>query len=240
MLITFADLKKYRYWYWCGFPALLQKPGWETLGGWHPVDVHEVRLPLRFTLRYPNVGMFQLSEIQVYQAQSSLSPAVTLAKSSSGGLTFGPLSSFTTFFSHVPDDEVSTAASLSFYLHTLTKFIAQRSLIFVDPSSHPSAPGWPLRNVLSYLSLSSTSLPVKSIRIIALRDGEDARVGVVRIKLDGGVVEEGERKKPSVVGWEKNEKGKLAPRMADLAPLMDPVRFVLFRTSLNLTYKKTC
>lgn len=196
LLITFADLKKYRYWYWCGFPALLQKPGWETLGGWHPVDVHE------------------LSEIQVYQAQSSLSPAVTLAKSSSGGLTFGPLSSFTTFFSHVPDDE--------------------RSLIFVDPSSHPSAPGWPLRNVLSYLSLSSTSLPVKSIRIIALRDGEDARVGVVRIKLDGGVVEEGERKKPSVVGWEKNEKGKLAPRMADLAPLMDPVRLADQAVDLNL------
>jgi ubiquitin-like modifier-activating enzyme ATG7 len=37
-MLTFADLKKYRYWYWCGFPALLQKPGWETEGEWSGVE----------------------------------------------------------------------------------------------------------------------------------------------------------------------------------------------------------
>lgn len=30
--------------------------------------------------------------------------------------------------------------------------------------------------------------------------------------------------RPATVGWEKNTQGKLAPRMADLAPMMDPVR----------------
>lgn len=38
VVLTFADLKKYRYWYWCGFPALLQKPGWETEGEWQALD----------------------------------------------------------------------------------------------------------------------------------------------------------------------------------------------------------
>lgn len=38
LILTFADLKKYRYWYWCGFPALLQKPGWETAGEWQSLD----------------------------------------------------------------------------------------------------------------------------------------------------------------------------------------------------------
>ena len=33
--------------------------------------------------------------------------------------------------------------------------------------------------------------------------------------------------RPGVVGWEKNDKGKLGPKMADLAPLMDPTRCVL-------------
>lgn len=37
-MLTFADLKKYRYWYWCGFPALLQKPGWESAGEWRSMD----------------------------------------------------------------------------------------------------------------------------------------------------------------------------------------------------------
>ena len=30
--------------------------------------------------------------------------------------------------------------------------------------------------------------------------------------------------KPTAVGWEKNPAGKLGPRMADLAPMMDPTR----------------
>ena len=36
----------------------------------------------------------------------------------------------------------------------------------------------------------------------------------------------GTGQKPSAVGWEKNVQGKLGPRLADLAPMMDPVRYV--------------
>ena len=32
---------------------------------------------------------------------------------------------------------------------------------------------------------------------------------------------------PSAVGWEKNVQGKLGPRLADLAPMMDPTRYFL-------------
>ena len=44
--------------------------------------------------------------------------------------------------------------------------------------------------------------------------------------------------KPSAVGWEKNVQGKLGPRLADLAPMMDPVRYVrhiLSKTTSLLT-----
>ncbi|GAA6026076.1 hypothetical protein JCM10207_003005, partial [Rhodosporidiobolus poonsookiae] len=38
----------------------------------------------------------------------------------------------------------------------------------------------------------------------------------------------------ATVGWEKNEKGKLGPRMADLGPLMDPTRLADQAVDLNL------
>jgi ubiquitin-like modifier-activating enzyme ATG7 len=63
-----------------------------------------------------------------------------------------------------------------------------------------------------------------------------SRVGVVEQQVvEGGVegsvgetevkakVEDG--KEWTAVGWEKTAKGKLAPRVADLAPMMDPTRY---------------
>lgn len=40
--------------------------------------------------------------------------------------------------------------------------------------------------------------------------------------------------RPSAVGWEKNPQGKLAPRLADLAPMMDPARLADQAVDLNL------
>jgi ubiquitin-like modifier-activating enzyme ATG7 len=34
--------------------------------------------------------------------------------------------------------------------------------------------------------------------------------------------------KPGAIGWEKNVQGKLGPRVADLAPMMDPTRWVIY------------
>lgn len=67
------------------------------------------------------------------------------------------------------------------------------------------------------------------MRVLCWRDSEApledkpwrSRFGVVEVTGDASSLL-GER--PSAVGWEKNPQGKLGPRLADLAPMMDPTR----------------
>ncbi|GAA5903726.1 hypothetical protein JCM6882_003397 [Rhodosporidiobolus microsporus] len=191
LLITFADLKKYRYYYWCGFPAVAWKPGWELEEEWKTVEADslgDINEP--FFLKRPS-------------------------STSGGELERGSLAVFSSFWANTPADE--------------------RGIVFHDPSSHPTAPGWPIRNILLYLfaspSAQSLSPPLTSVRLTSLREGS-ALTAVLRLKEGAEAASKDNR--PATVGWEKNEKGKLGPRMADLGPLMDPTRLADQAVDLNL------
>lgn len=95
--------------------------------------------------------------------------------------------------------------------------IVQRYVVFHDPSSAADTPGWPLRNLLYYLAHHHG---VASFNVICLRQ-ESSRIGLV--SLPGPI----ESARPQAVGWERNKQGKLASRMADLGPTMDPTRQVV-------------
>ncbi|KAI0349924.1 E1-like protein-activating [Trametes cingulata] len=206
LLITFADLKKYKYFYWFAFPAFATKPAWEIDGEWS--GAHEA------------LGDDALSAIQA-QLHESLHPFF-LVRTKDGKTEIAPVEEYDAFFAGIPPE--------------------QRTIGFVDPSAQPNNPGWPLRNLLAYL-LALHPEVAHGVRILCWRDvdppapgspadGWKSRFGVV--KQGAGAAAPAALEKPAAVGWEKNIQGKLGPRVADLAPMMDPTRLADQAVDLNL------
>lgn len=150
-------------------------------------------------------------------------------------LEFGSLSSFPTFFEGVFESDVSSP-SLSIFVHTDVTSMSQRTLIFLDPSSHTTALGWSLRNVLFYLS---SIYSVTSINLISLRSTAHSRQGIISLSSLPTASSSAPLVKPSVVGWERSDlTGKLQPKLADLGPLLDPKILADSAVDLNLQLMK--
>ncbi|PCH36981.1 E1-like protein-activating [Wolfiporia cocos MD-104 SS10] len=199
LLLTFADLKKYKYYYWFAFPALAAKPAWEIDdAGWAPAAAH---LPE--------------SALAALHASTQHAPrAFFLVRVRDGSPELGTVEAYDAFFAGVPEDE--------------------RTIAFVDPSAAPSNPGWPLRNLLAYLRARHPR--VRAHRVLCWRGPARSLFGVLR---QGGAAgaqagDDAARARPAAVGWEKNVQGKLGPRVADLAPMMDPARLADQAVDLNL------
>ncbi|KAG6908597.1 hypothetical protein DXG01_004000 [Tephrocybe rancida] len=198
LLITFADLKKYKYYYWFAFPAFVSKPAWEIPEDWKNAS--------------EEFSVETLTKIHD-QLHSRASPLPFFLVREDA--TISPVEDYSTFFASTPP--------------------SSRTIAFIDPSAHPTNPGWPLRNLLAYLRALYPE-ETSSVRVLCWRDTDlpsslwKSRFGVVEVS--GAAPSNTER--PSAVGWEKNPQGKLGPRVADLAPMMDPTRLANQAVDLNL------
>ncbi|KAK0529410.1 Autophagy protein 7 [Tilletia horrida] len=234
LVLAFADLKKYKFFHWFAFPALVAKPAWEveTAGAGAEGAAREWN-PASSVWRAEQLSSLTrlIEKRAADQAPGSASSAFWLLKTDAKGeVRVGDLASYDTFFADVPEDE--------------------RTVGFIDPSAQPATPGWPLRNLLAYLALR---FRVARIRVLCWKeDAQRSTVGVVRQNnagadtaglvqaASGGGVQPfaalagGDGTRPSAVGWERNAQGKLAPKVADLGPLMDPTRLADQAVDLNL------
>lgn len=192
LLITFTDLKKFKFYYWFAFPAFAAQPLWEIDDGWTAAESH-----------------FSEAQLSSLTKQLSLQArAFFIVRPAQGdSVEVAPVQDFTAFFENVPEQ--------------------LRTIGFLDPSAQASAPGWPLRNLLAYLRAVHPEA-TRAVRVLCWRgDAPSSRFGILR----GGPTS---AEKQNVVGWEKNVQGKLGPRVADLAPMMDPKRLADQAVDLNL------
>ncbi|KAG2153424.1 hypothetical protein DEU56DRAFT_868769 [Suillus clintonianus] len=199
LLITFADLKKYQYYYWFAFPAFVSKPAWQiSENGWKPAD-EEIK------------GMES-----IYDSLLNSTRSFFLVREVGGVTMVGLIEEYEEFFSGVAPENQAVG--------------------FLDPSALPENPGWPLRNLLTFLRAVYPS-QTSSVRVICWRDSEKPIAGK-SWKSRFGVVSVGEgdpTTKPSAIGWERHPTtNKLSPRVADLAPMMDPKRLADQAVDLNL------
>lgn len=201
LVITFADLKKYKFFYWFAFPAFVSKPAWEISDpGWTSADQAFSQGALK----------------SIHQHLQANPTPFFLIKSDGDKAEVGALDKYQELFANVPT--------------------SSQTIGFHDPSGLPTNPGWPLRNLLAYLTALYPN--IATLRVLCWRDAEvpsgngpwKGRFGTVSLPSQIGK----SATRPSAVGWEKNVQGKLGARLADLAPMMDPSRLADQAVDLNL------
>ncbi|KAJ1824867.1 Autophagy protein 7 [Coemansia sp. RSA 2671] len=208
VVVSFADLKRYRFWHWFGFPAVMADPAdtvWSAAQGIGSA-----------------VGSSD-SELEALVGGCARFVAETkhgafLARRRSGGWQAHPLSEW---------DALSAGDGSG-----------DSVLVgFVDPSSHASRPGWPLRNLLAWVR--HQRLATRRVRVLCFRDSGLQGVGGAELRQRAQSVVVGVGVAPPaeallVSGWERDAGGRAAPRVADLSASMDAERLAAAALDLNL------
>lgn len=206
---SFADLKKYHYYYWFAFPA----PNF-----------------LSSELINPAKGIAEVLNLQQINTLCDL----YFKKLDVNNKGF--------FFVKLNGDNVEVYS----VKEGLSNIKSDGEWIFgFADSCERKYPGWPLRNYLAFISYHCPDLIKKPVRILSLKlcmvngqwQATNSSVFTVQIKVN----QEGWEKAESGegwVGWEKNEKGRLLPRIANLSNTMDPVRLAEISVDLNLKLMK--
>ncbi|KAF7730192.1 Autophagy protein 7 [Apophysomyces ossiformis] len=201
MLLAFADLKRYKFYYWFAFPAVMPQPS--------PWKITQPGQPLGETYSPEEIDHLDRA-YQVYRSGVSDGHAMYfLIRSDQGSFRIGRLNEWDDFFADGP--------------------LSNQCMIgFVDPAAE-SLPGWPLRNLLA---LVYECWGLRKLNVLCYRGKTHSRLLYLEFPdVSCYTSHEGPVK---AVGWERNAQGKLGPRMADLGPLMDPLRLADSAVDLNL------
>uniref|UniRef100_A0A6Q2XHH6 Ubiquitin-like modifier-activating enzyme ATG7 n=1 Tax=Esox lucius TaxID=8010 RepID=A0A6Q2XHH6_ESOLU len=207
LLLTYADLKKYHYFYWFCFPALCFSDGIKILK--EPATLEQIFSP---------------------RQTAALQSGYDRLCSETG------TSAVPYFLVKYTEEDVEVAQ-----LRDWDSFVTDLSKVTVgvyDPCTLPQHPGWPLRNLL-FLIACKWGFLLDVLEVVCFRDRtlqgsrniQHSIVFQVKLPLPDLSLN---AVCPKSVGWEKNPKGAMGPRMVNLSECMDPKRLAESSVDLNL------
>ncbi|KAI0470688.1 E1-like protein-activating [Xylariaceae sp. FL0804] len=223
IILSYADLKKYRMTYWFGFPTLHSDPQWKRDGAIRKLTSAESTALVdrvgtwRYTVDNREYGFFLAKKVPRKKSATPSSP------DEEEELDFkwevGSLREFEdSFFFGVKNED---------------KYVA-----FVDPSTYEEYPSWPLRNLLV---LVRQRFHLTQVQILCYRDIQsrrhEARSIIMNLSMDP-VDDLDLSTMPKATGWERNPAGKLQARSVSLAESMNPARLADQSVDLNLKLMK--
>lgn len=203
LLLTFADLKKYHYYYWFCFPCLCPS-----------TDITFDQEPKKLKDKLTPKEMEQF--LQAYDTFQDAHPTYQgffVAVVSKGNIV------------------IKDVKHMNNFENTQEVYFG-----FCDPSNIEDYPGWPLRNFLMLISYHWKG-DLRGVNVLCLRDrSRDGTRDISHSLLLSLNVPDIKNvpECPKCVGWEKNEKQKLAPRFVNLSASMDPTRLAASAVDLNL------
>ncbi|KAI1625315.1 autophagy-like protein 7 [Exophiala viscosa] len=252
LVLSFADLKKYKFYYWFAFPALVMDPPWT------PVQ-HQGSLP-RSDTSLPHSRLNPLESTTLVDAVMTWRYGVDsrqfgffLAKKVHGESTSNPIDEDFGPTTPMSPPTPTTSLGYTWQITSLSSFESgffdginreDQFVCFADPSNYadpgPVAPGWMLRNLLV---LARQKWKVDRVQILCYRETPSRRDAARSVVFTMEVSKERKSQQPEggmpkVVGWERNASNKLAGRMADLTEYMDPKKLADSSVDLNLKLMK--
>ncbi|KAF4124315.1 ubiquitin-like modifier-activating enzyme ATG7 [Geosmithia morbida] len=225
IILSYADLKKYKFTYWFAFPALHSDPQWRRAGAAERFDADESTALVdrvgtwRYSVDSREHGFFLAKKVR---GQSTEPEEGEAANRLPYRWEVASLRQFENgFLADVPEED--------------------RYVAFADPSTYAEGPGWPLRNLLV---LMRQRFKLSKAKVLCYRDTwarrHEARSVVLPIEVDS-TADEGStamKEMPKVTGWERSRNGKLQAQQANLGEYMDPSRLADSSVDLNLKLMK--
>ncbi|KAJ5101471.1 Molybdenum cofactor biosynthesis MoeB [Penicillium alfredii] len=252
VILSFADLKKYKFHYWFAFPAIHSDPPWvpvistvssvpeshsqETGSGRHlsqddSTALVEAVQTWSYGVDGRQRGFFLARRHRGDSGHTSSSDSGTKVIQPEGGSTHSSWQ----------------IASLSEYEHGFFESAAFEDcyVCFADPSNYETAPGWMLRNLLVLVKQRWGLDKVQVLRYRDVQSRRDQGRSIV-IQLESRSAQASDAAKspniqermPKVTGWERNPTGKLSGRIVNLTEYMDPKRLADQSVDLNLKLMK--
>lgn len=226
ILLSYADLKKYRMTYWFCFPTIHSDPQWKRTGDVLRLTPGESTALVdrvgtwRYCIDSREHGFFLAKKVRGRNKDDNGSPLEMASEDIGFEWEVGCLRDFETgFFKDIPAED--------------------RYVAFVDPSSYEEHPAWPLRNLLV---LVRQRYHLTNVQILCYRDIQsrrhEARSIILPLAMDPLPDEVETAKMPKITGWERNPAGKLSFRSVSLAESMDPTRLANQSVDLNLKLMK--